>query len=137
MIFLALLAMAISTADPRAGSLAAAARAFDDAQMHHDRAVIDRFLAPDFRYVTRKGKLLGRRDFIAATSDANEVLAPFIVEDHRVEPLGADGGVASGEASVSGTRAGVAFSDRFRYADVFARRQGRWVVVYTQVTAAP
>jgi hypothetical protein len=134
---LAVLALTIAAPDPQRGSLESAAAAFDNAQLHHDRALIERFLADDFQYVTRKGDLLGRREFVAATANPDEVLAPFIVRDHRVERLGSDGGVASGDATVRGTHAGVGFADRFRYADVFARRGGRWVVVYTQVTALP
>ena len=129
-------ALAVSAAlAAQGGSLRVAAQAFDDAQLHHDRAAIDAFLAPDFQYVTGSGRLLGRNEFIKNTTDADEVLQPFEVADHRVEPLGADGGVASADVTVRGTEAGKPFVSRFRYADVFARRAGRWVVVYTQVTA--
>ena len=120
-----------------AGSLDTAAQAFDDAQLHHDRAAIESFLAPDFQYVTRKGLLLGRDEFLNATAALAETLEPFVVIDHRVLPLGPAGGVATGDATVRGISADKPFADRFRYADVFARRGGRWVVVYTQVTALP
>lgn len=125
---------AAGVADPQRGSLATAAQAFDDAQLHHDRGRIDSFLAPDFQYVTRQGRRLDRRAFIANTTTPGEVLQPFAVSDHRVLPLGPAGGVASGDVIVRGTRDGAPFTDRFRYADVFARRRGRWLVVYTQVT---
>jgi hypothetical protein len=123
--------------DAQTGSLQAAAQAFDDAQLRHDRRAIESFLAPDFQYVARKGQLLGRDAFIANTTTPGETLEPFVVSDHRVLALGADGGVASGDATVRGALNGAVFTDRFRYADVFARRNGRWVVVYTQVTALP
>lgn len=123
--------------DAQRGAFQAAAKAFDDAQLHHDRRAIDRFLAPDFQYVTRAGRRLGREAFIANTTTAGETLQPFVVADHRVLALGANGGVASGDAIVRGTQNGAAFADRFRYVDVFARRGGRWLVVYTQVTALP
>lgn len=129
--------MAAALLNPQRGSLQTAAKAFDDAQLHHDRALIDRFLAPDFQYVTRNGQLLRRDAFIANTTTPGEALRPFVVADHRVLPLGRDGGVASGDAIVRGALKGKAFVDRFRYSDVFARRRGRWVVVYTQVTALP
>lgn len=116
------------------GTLEEASKSFDDAQLHHDRAAIEAFLAPDFQYVTRKGKLLGRADFIAATTTKGEMLDPFVIQDHRVLPLGDNGGMASGDARVKGTQDGKPISDRFRYADIFARRGGRWMVVYTQVT---
>jgi hypothetical protein len=121
----------------QSGSLETAAQAFDDAQLHHDRAAISSFLAPDFQYVTRKGLLLGREAFITNTTDPKESLEPFLVSDHRVLQLGPDAGIASGDSIVRGTVNGKPFADRFRYADVFARRNGLWVVVYTQVTALP
>src|ERR1700735_2002031 len=117
----------------QSGSLETAAQAFDDAQLHHDRAAISSFLAPDFQYVTRKGLLLGREAFITNTTDPKESLEPFLVSDHRVLQLGLDAGIASGDSIVRGTVNGKPFADRFRYADVFARRNGLWVVVYTQV----
>lgn len=116
------------------GSLEQAAKAFDDAQLHHDRAVIDAFLAADFQYVTRDGILLGRREFITATTSPGEVLRPFEVVDHRIKRLGPDGGIASGLATIHGAKDGKEFVDKFRYADVFERRDGRWFVVYTEVT---
>lgn len=130
-------ALASAALAAQLGSLQTAARAFDDAQLHHDRAAVDAFLAPDFQYVTRSGRLLGRDAFMAATAAPDETLQPFVVADHRVLSLGRDGGVASGDATVRGEQGGKAFADRFRFADVFARRGGRWVVVYTQVTALP
>jgi hypothetical protein len=59
--------------------LQTAAKAFDDAQLHHDRALIDRFLAPDFQYVTRNGRLLRRDAFIANITTPGEALRPFVV----------------------------------------------------------
>ncbi|MGI8841917.1 MAG: nuclear transport factor 2 family protein [Caulobacteraceae bacterium] len=92
--------MAAAVLDPQRDSLQTAAKAFDNAQLHHDRALIDRFLAPDFQYVTRNGRLLRRDAFIANTTTPGETLRPFVVADHSVLPLGPDGGVASGDAIV-------------------------------------
>jgi ketosteroid isomerase-like protein len=126
--------MALASAALQTGSLEDASKSFDDAQLHHDRAAIEAFLAPDFQYVTRKGKLLGRKEFIEATTTAGETLDPFVIADHRVLRLGEGGGIASGDARVKGTQDGKPISDRFRYADIFERRDGRWLVIYTQVT---
>jgi hypothetical protein len=123
--------------DPQTGSLAEASKAFDDAQFHHDGAAIDRFLSADFVFVTRSGQALGRSDFIAAVTTPGEVLEPFVIRDHRIRALGPGGGVVSGEGLVRGTQDGKSFSSHFRYADIFARRNGRWMVVYVQVTALP
>ena len=128
-----LAALAVASA-MQTGTLEQASQSFDDAQLHHDRAAIEAFLAPDFQYITRKGKLLGRTDFIAATTTAGEKLDPFVIQDHRILHLGENGGMASGDARVKGTQDGKPIGDRFRYADIFERRNGRWMVVYTQVT---
>ena len=119
----------------QSGSLAGASKAFDDAQLHHNRQIIESFLAPDFQYVTRKGQRKSRADFIAATTASGEVLQPFVVSDHRVLALGSNGGVASGDVTVKGLEDGKPVSDHFRFVDVFSKRLGKWVVVYTQVTA--
>jgi hypothetical protein len=137
MIALAALLLAVAAPDAQRGTLAEAARAFDDAQFHHDRAALERFLAPDFLFVTGKGEALGRDGFIAGATTPGEVLEPFVIAHHRVEPQGADGGVVSGEGIERGTQDGKPFVSHFRYVDAFARRHGRWVVVYTQVTSLP
>jgi hypothetical protein len=128
---------ALLLASAQTGSLAQAARAFDDAQFHHDRAALEALLAPDFLLVTGKGAEADRAAFIAASTDPAEKLEPFVITHHRVLPLGADGGVVSGEGIERGTQDGTPFVSHFRYSDVFARRGGKWLVVYTQVTGLP
>lgn len=137
MIAPAALLLIAAAPDPQTGTLAEASQAFDDAQFHHDKAAIDRFLAPDFVFVTRKGAVLHRDDFIAGSTTPGEVLEPFVITDHRIVPLGGDGGVVSGDGLTRGTQDGAPFVSHFRYADVFARRGGRWLVVYVQVTGLP
>jgi len=132
---IALVALALASA--QTGTLAQAAKAFDDAQQYHDRAVLEAMLAPDFVLITGKGAEADRNAFIKASTDPGEKLEPFVITHHRVVPLGADGGVASGEGIERGTQDGKPFVSHFRYADVFTRRGGKWVVVYTQVTALP
>jgi hypothetical protein len=128
---------ALLLASAQTGTLAQAAQAFDDAQQHHDRAVLEAMLAPDFVLITGHGAEASRDDFIKASTDPGEKLEPIVITHHRVVPLGQDGGVASGEGIERGTQDGTPFVSHFRYADVFARREGKWVVVYTQVTALP
>lgn len=134
MIVLAVLLLAASV--PQHETLAVAAQAFDDAQFHHDRATLDRMLAPDFLFVTRAGEA-DRNAFIAAMTTPGEVPEPFVITHRRILPLGTEGGVVSGEGLERGTQDGKPFVSHFRYSDVFARRDGHWVVVYTQVTGLP
>jgi ketosteroid isomerase-like protein len=131
------LLLVAASPDPQRRTLQQASQAFDDAQFRHDRAAVERFLAPDFLFVSRSGAALKREDFIAGATTPGEILEPFVIKDRRVEKLGRDGGVVSGEGIIRGTQDGKKFASHFRYADVFTRRGGRWVAVYVQVTALP
>jgi hypothetical protein len=42
-----------------------------------------------------------------------------------------------GIATLRGTDGGQRYEVRLRFADVWAKREGRWQVVYTQVAKAP
>jgi ketosteroid isomerase-like protein len=115
----------------------AAAKAFDDAQVHGDRAVLETMLAPDFLFVRGSGRVGGRQEFIAGFTDPTSKLEPYEIADRLFLRVSPDVAVVGGEAWVKGTERGKPFAEHFRYADTFARRDGRWVVVYTQVTGLP
>jgi ketosteroid isomerase-like protein len=115
----------------------AAAQAFDDAQLHGDRAVLERMLAPDYLLVRGSGRIGDKKDFINGFTDPNAHLEPFEISDRLFIRPSPDTAIVGGEARVRGTDHGKAFKEHFRYSDTFARRNGQWVVVYTQVTPLP
>jgi len=114
-----------------------AARAFDEAQLHGDKAALDRFLAPDFLFVRGSGRVGDRRDFIEGFTSAGQKLEPFTVIDPLFLRVSGDVAIVGGEAWIKGTDSGKPFTEHFRYSDTFVKREGRWVVVYTQVTGLP
>ena len=115
----------------------AAAQAFDDAQLHGDRAVLERMLAPDYLLVRGSGRVGDKKDFIDGFTDPNAHLEPFEISDRLFIRPSPDTAIIGGEARVHGTEHGKAFKEHFRYSDTFARRNGQWLVVYTQVTPLP
>jgi ketosteroid isomerase-like protein len=115
----------------------AAAKAFDDAQLHGDRAALEALLANDFLFVRGSGRVGDRRDFIAGFTDPKSKLDPFEISDRLFVRVSTDVAIVGGEAWVRGSDGGTRFAEHFRYADTFAKRGGRWVVVYTQVTGLP
>ena len=125
-----------SVAAPRdlATEVKAAAKAFDDAQLRKDRAVLEQFLARDMVFVRGSGKLAGRDDFLATFTSPDLELAPYVITNPVFVPLGEHAALVGGEAVMSGTENGAAFREHFRYADIFAWRDGRWQCVYVQVT---
>ncbi|HWI87523.1 MAG TPA: nuclear transport factor 2 family protein [Sphingomonas sp.] len=115
----------------------AAAQAFDDAQLHGDRAVLERMLASDFLLVRGSGRIGGKSDFIAGFTDPKSHLEPFEISDRLFIRPSPDTAIVGGEAWVRGTENGKPFAQHFRYSDTFAKRNGQWVVVYAQVTPLP
>lgn len=133
---LALPATAQTTASTET-EIKAASQAFDDAQLHHDRAALERFLAKDFKFVRGSGKITGRDEFIASFTDPKTKFEPFVIVDRIYVPLGPDAGIVGGDGAIRGSEDGKPFTERFRFADTFHRRDGRWQVVYVQVTPIP
>ena len=85
-------------------------------------------------FVRGSGKVTGREEFIATFTSPGLKLEPFEVRDRRLINLGEAAGIIAGEAILRGTEDGKAFVEHIRYADTFLRRDGRWQVVYVQVT---
>jgi hypothetical protein len=75
-----------------------------------------------------------RNAFIAAFTDPKTHLEPFVVEHPVAIRLAETAVIIGGEATLKGTDGGEPFSEHIRYADIFQLRDGRWQVVYTQVT---
>lgn len=132
LVLLFLILLCAATATQR--DVMAASDAFDAAQLHADRATLERYLASDMVFVRGSGKVTGREEFIATFTSPGLKLEPFEVLDRRYINLGKDAGIVAGEAILRGTEDGKAFVEHIRYADTFARRDGRWQVVYVQVT---
>jgi len=112
----------------------AASAAFDDAQLHKYRVGMDHFLAADFKFVRGSGKLSGRNDFMAGFTDPQVSFKPFTITNRIFVPLGTTGGIVGGEGVIQGLDHGQPFKEHFRYSDTFQWRDGRWQVVYVQVT---
>lgn len=122
---------------PDNAEIRAAAQAFDDAQLHGDRATLERVIAPDFLLAQGSGRIGDKKDFIDGFTDPNAHLDPFEIKDPLFIRPSADTAIVGGEAWVTGTDQGKPFRRHFRYSDTFAKRSGNWVVVYTQVTPLP
>ncbi len=135
---LALAALTVATAAAAQGSgnaeVRAAAHAFDVARQTGDRATLERMIAPDFLFVRASGRIGTKQDFIDGFTGPGQKLEPFRIEDPLFVRVSDDVAIVGGEAWVKGIDDGRPFAEHFRYADTFARREGRWTVVYVQVT---
>ncbi|WP_395645051.1 nuclear transport factor 2 family protein [Terricaulis sp.] len=112
----------------------AASHEFDQAQMHKDRAALERFLAPDYRIVFSSGRVSDRAGFIENFLSPTLAISEIRVEEPYYTDLGRDAAIVGGIGIIRGTENGEAFEERFMFADTFVKRDGQWMVAYTQVT---
>ena len=116
--------------------LAVAVHGYDQAQIHGDRAELERWLADDYLLVNSSGKTETKAQLIADYTAPGFTLEPFTVEQ-PVEKHWGDGAVMGGIATLRGMDGGKRFEVRLRFADIWAKRHDRWQVIYTQVSKAP
>lgn len=116
--------------------LAKAAADYDQAQMKNDGAALRRLLADDYQLVNGACEIADKASFIADSTKAGFTLQPYVVVN-AINRVWADGAVLSGEVELKGTSDGKAFNVRARFADVWRKRDGKWQVVFTEVTRFP
>jgi hypothetical protein len=131
---LALLLAAAAAAVPP--DLAAAVAGYDKAQIDGNRAELERWLADDYLLLNSSGRTETKAQLIADYTAPGFDLEPFTVEQ-PIEKVWNGGAVMGGIATLRGTDAGKRYEIRLRFADVWAKRNGRWQVIYTQVAKAP
>jgi ketosteroid isomerase-like protein len=129
------LAGALAYADLPA-DLAAAARAYDEAQVKSDKAALERLLADDYRLANSAGQVQGKQAFIADQTAPGYRLDPFTVEEPYERVMG-EVALLGGAATLTGADGGKPYSVRLRFLDVWQKRDGRWQVIFTQATRAP
>ena len=129
-----LLAAAAAAAIP--ADLAAAVHGYDQAQIRGNKAELERWLADDYLLVNSSGQIETKAQLIADYTAPGFKIEPFTIEQ-PVEKAWGDGAVMGGIATLKGTDGGKRFELRLRFADIWAKRNGRWQVTYTQVAKAP
>lgn len=114
-----------------------AAHAFDDAQLHGDRVTLEKMLAPEYLIAHASGAVGDRREFIEGFTGPGHTLEPFTIVAPIFLRVSTDVAIVGGETTFKGSEDGKPFTDHFRYADTLVKRNGQWLVIYTQVTPLP
>jgi hypothetical protein len=125
-----------AAAAPVPPDLSAAVAAYDKAQIDGNRAELKRWLADDYLLLNSSGAIETKAQLIADYTAPGFDLEPFTIEQ-PVEKVWNGGAVMGGIATLRGTDGGKRYEIRLRFADVWAKRNGRWQVIYTQVAKAP
>lgn len=116
--------------------LAAAARAFDMAQVKGDGAALRTLLADDYLLVNSRGEHENKADFIRDYTAPGFTFAPFTIEQ-PVTRVWSDGAVLGGVVDAHGMSEGKPYAVRLRFSDIWAKRGGKWRVIYTDASRAP
>lgn len=116
--------------------LAAAATAYDIAQFKSDRSGLERYLADDYTLVDASGANETKAEDIAKS------LAPgrkttYVAITKQVRKTWPNGAALGGWVEVKGLDHGRGFVMRAQFVDVWAKRKGRWQVIFTQMDAIP
>lgn len=116
--------------------LAAAATAYDLAQYKSDRAELEKWLADDYTLAGSSGSNRSKAQYIA------DAVAPgskttYVAITQQVRKVWPDGAVLGGIVDAKGYNRDKPFTMHARFADVWAKRNGRWQVIFTQINATP
>lgn len=117
---------------PLEHSLVQAMRDYDAAQLHGDRAELERLVAPDY-LIVRPGGLGDRASLIHNVAGPGVKTDPFTIMRPFTRNFGSTV-IAGGWCDLHGTENGKAWAQKTRFADVWTKRHGRWQVVMTTLT---
>jgi ketosteroid isomerase-like protein len=127
-----LLGSAANAADLPA-DLAKAVKDYDEAQIHGDKAELQRLVADDYTLVNSSGRIQSKAELIADYTAPGYKIEPFEIMQ-PVEKVWSDGAVMGGVVDLRGTDGGKPFAVKLRFADIWAKRKGKWQVIYTHVS---
>jgi ketosteroid isomerase-like protein len=118
-----------------AGQLLYLEMAWSDADQRGDAAWFERNFADDFYSIsTMTGKLNSKAEEVAEFKNRKEVLESAVASDMDVRVEGSTG-IVTGVYRLTGRdEKGQPMDRRIRYTDVYAKRDGRWLVIASQGT---
>lgn len=116
--------------------LAKAVHDYDDAQVQGDRAGLERLIADDYTLVNGSGNVQDKAGLIADYTTPGYSIEPFEILE-PVEKVWNDGAALGGLVHLKGTSGGKPFAVSLRFIDVWAKRNGRWQVIYSHVSRLP
>jgi ketosteroid isomerase-like protein len=122
--------------DALPADLLKAAQEYDEAQLNNDGPALMRLLGEDLVLISSSGRTESKSEFIGDSTTPGFRLEPFTILEPVHKVMG-DTAILGGVVQMKGTDGGKPFSLRIRFSDIWHKREGRWQVVYIQVTRLP
>jgi ketosteroid isomerase-like protein len=124
----------------RGGNLPAdletAVKEYDRATVHNDMPALERLVADDYVLVNSDASVENKRQYLADFNLPGFKIDPY-VREQQIEKVWGDAAVVGGVVHLSWTQDGRHQARVLRVAYVWARRDGKWQMTYTQVTRVP
>ena len=128
-------AFGVQSREPAADLVETVAR-FNAAIVAKDRHALERVMAPDFFWIGGRAHRGDRAGFIAALTAADLELDPYVPAEQ--EWIAGDGmALFVARNHLEGTSGGKPFVDPHRYSNLWRLRDGRWQLVFIQITPLP
>ncbi len=109
---------------------------WDNALVNRNLEFVAGILAEDFTYIGSSGQVQNRAEHLALIKSADLRIESSSSSNFVIRIYG-DMAVAIAEGRIKGSYKSNGFDNRYRYTDVWIRRNGRWKVVNTQITDLP
>jgi ketosteroid isomerase-like protein len=132
----ALWVCSVAAAAELPADLAKAVKDYDEAQIHGDKAELQRLVADDYTLVNSTGRVQSKAELIADYTTPGYKIEPFEIQQPVVK-VWSDGAVMGGIVDLRGVDGGKPFAVTLRFADIWAKRNGKWQVIYTHVSKPP
>jgi hypothetical protein len=129
----ALMLGSLANAADLPADLAKAVKDYDEAQIHGNKTELQRLVADDYTLVNSSGRIQNKAALIADYTAPGYKIEPFVIQQ-PVEKVWSDGAVMGGVVDLRGMDGGKPFAVKLRFADIWAKRNGKWQVIYTHVS---
>jgi ketosteroid isomerase-like protein len=126
----------VAAADSWPGDLAKAIASYDRATVSNDIATLANLVADDYVLVNSDSTLQDKQSYLEDFKVPGFRLAPYELQQ-PVHKVWGDAALLAGIVRLSWTLHGEHHERLLRIAHVWARRDGRWRLAYTQLTRIP
>ena len=105
-----------------------------DAYVKGDAAALKTIEADDWSFVDSDGTMITKAKDIKEVEDKTFVCKSASASDVKVTAMGDNHAFVTATIKMSGTYKGEDFTGEFRGVDVYAKKDGKWQAIYSQIT---
>jgi ketosteroid isomerase-like protein len=128
---------AVALGSPAETELKALEQQWLDAYVKADTAFLKTLEAEDWMFVDSDGMTMTKAQDIKELGDKTFVCKSASMSDVNVKTMGDNYAYVTGVVKMVGTYKGKDFSGDFRAVDIFAKKDGKWKALYSQISKVP